>query len=158
MYYFLPTKSRFACISTFEGDWICSFESSNPYTWVKQPNVIYENRSKIFEIWVAKKPDISGFFGHVINFVMPSWLRRLDLNQRPSGYEPDELPSCSTPRSMYLCHMTLLLYHEWFEMSTVLYIFFYFNLCVILRHASICIIQWRENGIWISPRISFPHQ
>ncbi len=22
----------------------------------------------------------------------------LDLNQRPSGYEPDELPDCSTPR------------------------------------------------------------
>ncbi|WP_229767461.1 hypothetical protein, partial [Vibrio cholerae] len=21
-----------------------------------------------------------------------------DLNRRPSGYEPDELPSCSTPR------------------------------------------------------------
>ena len=44
----------------------------NPYTWLKQPNVIYENRSKIFEILVAKKPDISGFLGHVINFVMPS--------------------------------------------------------------------------------------
>ena len=27
------------------------------------------------------------------------WLRGLDLNQRPSGYEPDELPGCSTPRS-----------------------------------------------------------
>ena len=27
------------------------------------------------------------------------WLRGLDLNQRPSGYEPDELPDCSTPRS-----------------------------------------------------------
>ena len=26
------------------------------------------------------------------------WLRGLDLNQRPSGYEPDELPDCSTPR------------------------------------------------------------
>jgi hypothetical protein len=25
-------------------------------------------------------------------------LRGLDLNQRPSGYEPDELPGCSTPR------------------------------------------------------------
>ena len=27
-----------------------------------------------------------------------SELRGLDLNQRPSGYEPDELPGCSTPR------------------------------------------------------------
>jgi hypothetical protein len=27
-----------------------------------------------------------------------NWLRGLDLNQRPSGYEPDELPDCSTPR------------------------------------------------------------
>ena len=26
------------------------------------------------------------------------WLRGLDLNQRPSGYEPDELPGCSTPQ------------------------------------------------------------
>jgi hypothetical protein len=30
------------------------------------------------------------------------WLRGLDLNQRPSGYEPDELPGCSTPRCKYL--------------------------------------------------------
>jgi uncharacterized protein YecE (DUF72 family) len=28
-----------------------------------------------------------------------NWLRGLDLNQRPSGYEPDELPGCSTPRA-----------------------------------------------------------
>jgi hypothetical protein len=25
------------------------------------------------------------------------WLRGLDLNQRPLGYEPNELPDCSTP-------------------------------------------------------------
>ena len=29
------------------------------------------------------------------------WLRGLDLNQRPLGYEPSELPGCSTPRHSY---------------------------------------------------------
>ena len=32
------------------------------------------------------------------------WLRGLDLNQRPLGYEPNELPGCSTPH--YQCTNT----------------------------------------------------
>ena len=32
------------------------------------------------------------------------WLREPDLNQRPSGYEPDELPGCSIPR----CYLSII--------------------------------------------------
>ena len=28
------------------------------------------------------------------------WLRGRDLNPRPLGYEPNELPDCSTPRHL----------------------------------------------------------
>jgi hypothetical protein len=28
----------------------------------------------------------------------PRWLRGVDLNHRPLGYEPNELPDCSTPQ------------------------------------------------------------
>src|SRR5690606_19894854 len=30
------------------------------------------------------------------------WLRGWDSNPRPSGYEPDELPDCSTPRQTWV--------------------------------------------------------
>ena len=39
-------------------------------------------------------------------FEVLNWLRGTDLNRRPSGYEPDELPGCSTPR--YIKNQLLL--------------------------------------------------
>ena len=54
---------------------------------------------------IVRQPNVKFAFAifenvNAINCRHPakSWLRGRDLNPRPSGYEPDELPGCSTPR------------------------------------------------------------
>src|SRR6266508_606047 len=82
---FEPTTNRLtARDSTTELRWI-AFGECGAYSCVAI-------RAGQALLWVQKKTARAAFG-------RKSWLRGLDLNQRPSGYEPDELPGCSTPHA-----------------------------------------------------------
>ena len=52
------------------------------------------------------------------DFNMSSWLRGVDLNHRPLGYEPNELPDCSTPRKNHNNRMGQRQMAEWRFLGT----------------------------------------
>ena len=60
-----------------------------------------------------KKWDRSkAFCAHSLPHGFVKWLRGRDLNPRPLGYEPNELPDCSTPRHLKNPHLNTTTTHE----------------------------------------------
>ena len=53
----------------------------------------------MLERWKRQTPKWRQIGGAILT---PFWWRELDLNQRPFGYEPNELPGCSIPRRIYI--------------------------------------------------------
>ena len=63
------------------------------------------------------------------------WLRGEDLNLWPSGYEPDELPNCSTPRYLHVSLEYLYIISQQTEKCKSFFIFhiFYTIYIIILK-------------------------
>ena len=78
--------------------------STQPLALGKDSKWILFLRQRNLLILMLKKVDVTE-----ISHIHLTWLREPDLNRRPSGYEPDELPSCSIPRYTTLLFFTALL-------------------------------------------------
>ena len=63
---------------------------------VVDPRPHSRKNSRNLAAWAWERPSSISRKGPLTRYF--SWWRGADLNRRPSGYEPDELPDCSTPQ------------------------------------------------------------
>ena len=90
----------------------------------------------------------------IVNIVF--WVRGLDLNQRPLGYEPSELPNCSTPRYQVSSYNGLHIFGfdplirpkvmQWREF--IIQIKSFWQFVKLLLYASLIVVEWWVNFLW----------
>ena len=80
-------------------------------TWANAPSVI----QLVFSRRQCPEPESNQWHEDFQSSALPTELsgqkklRGQDLNLRPSGYEPDELPDCSTPRQYLINYMHIFI-------------------------------------------------
>ena len=95
---------------------------------IPRPNGLLSKQASIFWILLLKNWLREPLFRKEVtddrfcfdSKTIKNWLREPDLNRRPSGYEPDELPGCSIPRpngllSKQASIFWILLLKNWFR-------------------------------------------
>ena len=68
-------------------------------TFAANPNSPLQFRAQFWaQLALFEYSRATSYFFNLLIYSELSWLRGRDLNPRPLGYEPNELPDCSTPR------------------------------------------------------------
>ena len=87
------------------GDSCSEISTVVPYLELRSPvkeSSLGANAIRPYKLWNLSKISALSKKRGSLNVETPSlcfiWWRGMDLNHGPSGYEPDELPDCSTPR------------------------------------------------------------
>ena len=77
-----------------------SFNTAGPDRGETIEKILSQTSDRLLDCFFGKTKADLGMLC-MLRSALVNWLRRQDLNLRPSGYEPDELPDCSTPRYLY---------------------------------------------------------
>ncbi len=96
---FMLNKSKSACFGGRSFIYLFGRKQGRPLVAITQASFQRQPVYKLVHLCPGhkKKKGITGI-PFPIKIMHLAWLRGRDLNPRPLGYEPNELPDCSTPR------------------------------------------------------------